>query len=334
MLPPLRAVAVALVLGSAMLVVPAAGPPAALGVGPLPKCRIDDVLTIPRDYDSWKTTLVDWILSVGPDYKPPDLVSISKAGLTGGGQIRAVAFDDLVALADAAQAHGTPLGNVSSYRSYKTQKALFNSYVNGYGYKRTITFSARPGHSEHQLGLAIDFAAAGTSSFVTGTSPTGRWLAKNAWKYGWLLSYPKGKSAVVCYGYEPWHFRYYGRELAKQIHDSGLTTREYLWSHFTQVDVKSGSPVPTSSTVPSPTPSGVPATGSPEPSASSETPTAGTTAAPVLTPTLTPGPSGVPLQPTGAWFGLDPPIVLVGIVLLGSIGTLAALGLRRPPRRR
>jgi len=74
----------------------------------------------------------------------------------------------------------------------------------------------------------------------------------------------------------------------------------------------------------------VPATGSPEPSASSETPAAGSTAAPVLTP----APSGAPLQPTGAWFGLDPPIVLVGVVLLGSIGTLAALGLRRPPRRR
>jgi len=331
MLPSLRAVAVALVLGSAMLAGPAATPPTALGVGPLPKCRLDDVLTIPRDYDSWRTTLVDWILSVGPDYKPPDLVSISKAGVTGGGQVRAVALDDLRAMADAARAHGTPLGNVSSYRSYKTQKALFNSYVDGYGFKRTITFSARPGHSEHQLGVTIDFAAAGTSTFVSETTPTGRWLSRNAWKYGWLMSYPKGKSDVVCYSYEPWHYRYYGRELAKEIHDSGLTTREYLWSHFTQVDVKTGAPVPTGSDEPSPTPSGQPATTSPAATGppSSEASTAGTPTAAAQQP------GSPPIQPAATWFGLAPPVAILGLVLiLGAMGTLAALGLRRPPRRR
>jgi zinc D-Ala-D-Ala carboxypeptidase len=333
MLPSLRAVAVALVLGGAMVAVPAAAPPTALGVGPLPKCRLDDILTIPRDYDSWRTTLVDWLLSVGPDYKPPDLVSISKAGVTGGGQIRAVAFDDLQAMAGAARAHGTPLGNVSSYRSYKTQKALFNSYVDGYGFKRAITFSARPGHSEHQLGVTIDFAAAGTSTFVSETTPTGRWLSRNAWKYGWLMSYPKGKSDVVCYSYEPWHYRYYGRELAKAIHHSGLTTREYLWSHFTQVDVKTGSPVPSKSAEPSTTPTGQPSTSSPEPggSPSPEAPSAGG----ATSPAVAPAPSGSPIQPVGTWFGLDPPVAIVGFVLiLGSIGTLAALSLRRPARRR
>src|SRR5262245_7105677 len=98
MLPTLRAPAGPPFLCAGLLAMPAASPVPALGVGPLPACRIDDILTIPRDYDSWQTTLVDWILSVGPDYKPPDLVSISAAGVTGGGQIRKVAFNDLMAM--------------------------------------------------------------------------------------------------------------------------------------------------------------------------------------------------------------------------------------------
>ena len=332
MLPSLRALAAALLLGTGLLVVPAGTPPATLGVGPLPPCKLLDILTIPRGYDDWQTTLVDWNLSVGPDYKPPDLVSVSAAGVTGGGQIREVAFDDLKAMARAARAAGAPLGNVSSYRSYKTQKALFNTYVKGYGFKQAITFSARPGHSEHQLGLVLDFADAGRSEFVSEKAGAGRWLARNGWKYGWLMSYPKGKSDVVCYSYEPWHYRYFGRELAKQIHDSGLTTREYLWSHFTQVDVPSGLPTATGSAEPStvPTeqpPSSAPATSTPATEASTS---ASATAQPASI-----SPSAPPTSPAGSMFGLDPPVVVLGVVLiLGSIGMLGALGLRRRPRGR
>jgi D-alanyl-D-alanine carboxypeptidase len=231
------------IVASSLLAFPASAPPAARAVGPLPDCRLDDISTEPRGYDDWATTQVDWILSLGPSYKPPDLVSIYGAGVTGGGLIRRVAFDDLEAMATAARKAGTPLGSVSSYRSYKQQVALFNSYA---GWNRTtgkysnfdkaVTFSARPGHSEHQLGLTIDFAAAGSSTFVNEATGAGRWLSKNAWKYGWILSYPDGKEQAVCYSYEPWHYRYVGRDLAAKIHDAGLTIREYLWANFTQVD--------------------------------------------------------------------------------------------------
>ena len=331
MLRTARALAASVALGFGLLIVPAASPSPAIGVGPLPECRLDDILTIPRGYDDWSHTLVDWILSVGPDYKPPDLVSISRARVTGGGLIREVAFDDLVVMADAARAHGTPLGNVSSYRSYKTQKALFNSYVRSYGYNQAINFSARPGHSEHELGLTIDFAAAGTSTFVSETSPTGSWLAKNAWKYGWLMSYPKGKQDRTCYSYEPWHYRYFGRDLAAKIHDSGLTTREYLWSHYTTVNPKTGEPVST----PSPAPSGsstasltpevtppAPATPAPEP-----TPTASASEA-IGVPTLPPA------APAGTGFGLDPPIVVVLVAFVVLVGALAARRRWRRPTRR
>ena len=233
---PLRALLVAVILGPGLLAVPASDPPIASGVGSLPDCRLDDILTEPRGYDDWATTQVDWILGVGKDYKPPDRVSIFNAGVTGGGQVRRVAFDDLKAMATAARKAGVPLGSVSAYRSYGQQVELFDQYADGYGFEKAVTFSARPGHSEHQLGLVIDFAAAGTTSFVNERTPTGRWLAKNAWKYGWLMSYPDGKEKLVCYSYEPWPYRYVGRDLAERIHDSGLTIREYLWANYTQVD--------------------------------------------------------------------------------------------------
>jgi D-alanyl-D-alanine carboxypeptidase len=239
----LRALAAAPLLAAVLLAAPASSPPPAVAVGPLPECRLDDILTEPRGYDDWQHIQVDWILSLGSGYKPPDLVSIYNAGVTGGGLIRKVAFDDLKAMADAARTAGLPLGNVSAYRGYKQQVKLFNGYA-GYNSRKgtyrsfdsAVTFSARPGHSEHQTGLTIDFAAAGSTKFVNEATATGKWLAKHGWEYGWLMSYPKGKTDVTCYRYEPWHYRYVGRDLAKTIHESGLTIREYLWANFTQVD--------------------------------------------------------------------------------------------------
>ena len=324
-----RAFAASLALGAALLIVPGASPSPALGVGPLPDCRLDDILTIPRGYDEWSHTLVDWILSVGKGYKPPDLVPVGDAGLPGGGLVRKVAIDDLRALAKAAAAHGTPIGSWSAYRSYKTQSRLFNDGVRAYGYKVAIRAWGRPGHSEHQLGLAIDFSVAGGKGFISGDSATGRWMAGNAWKYGWVLSYPDGKTDITCYHYEPWHFRYFGRDLAAEIHDSGLTTREYLWSHYTLVDPKTGEPVSTAS----PAPSGSSAA-SPPPEVTPPAPES-PAAAPTTTPSApesTGAPTSPPAAPAGAWFGLDPPIVVAAVALvLALIGAVTAF--RRSGRR-
>jgi D-alanyl-D-alanine carboxypeptidase len=68
-----------------------------------------------------------------------------------------------------------------------------------------------------------------------GESPAGRWLAANSWRYGFIMSYPKGMRRLTCYGYEPWHFRYVGRELASLIHASGEVPRRYLWQHYESV---------------------------------------------------------------------------------------------------
>lgn len=345
--PSVRAAAIAVlaaVLGPVLLGGfggPAAAPPPAAAVGPLPDCRLDDILTEPRGYDDWSVTLVDWILSLGPRYRPPDLVPIGRAGVTGGGQVREVAIDDLEAMADAAREAGVPLGSVSAFRSHNQQVELFGVYARGYGFEEAITFSARPGHSEHQLGLVIDFAAAGTTSFVSETSRTGRWLKDNAWKYGWLMSYPKGKADVVCYSFEPWHYRYVGRELAADIHESGLTIREYLWANYTQVDPACvGLPAPTVRPVASPVPSArsclLPSPGPTQASTPTPTP-AGATEAPTGPPSTgdpqasgPPGPSPVasapPSAPALSILGI--PTTVLGGLALGLAGLLLLVWLR------
>ena len=328
-----RVLSAAAALAALVLAAPVASPAPVAGVGPLPVCHLDDVLTEPRGYDDWSTTHIDWILSVGPDYKPPDLVSVSKAGIAGGGLIRKVAIDDLRALAAAAKQHGTPIAVFSPYRSYKQQVELFGIYYRAYD--NAIDFSQRPGHSEHQLGLVIDFITRGAKGMSSSweSQPAGKWMAAHAWEYGWLMSYPKDKFDTVCFNYEPWHYRYVGRDMAKKIHDSGLTIREYLWANFTQADgecaavpertfkpndppVLRSCPLPTP--IPSPTPTADPS--APSPGTAATSPPVGATAAPQETA----GPDGAN---TGAGIA---PAGLLGIVLLV---VLVAVGGRALSRR-
>lgn len=328
----LRALAAALMLAAGVLAVPATLPPLVAGVGALPDCKLLDILTSPRGYDDWATTLVDWNLSLGPDYKPPDLVSVRNGGVGGGGLVRNVVIADLSAMAAAAKKNGTPLVAWSPYRSYKQQKNLFNGYAGWNSktqtysnYDSAINFSARPGHSEHQTGLTIDFVAVGDKGLTSNweVTRTGGWMAKNAWKYGWLMSYPKGKQDVVCYSYEPWHYRYFGRELAKQIHDSGLTPREYLWANFTQLDTTL-QPVATATVAPSPAPS-------PIASPAASPPAVPSPAASQPGAVISPAPTSAPTSPAGTLFGFDPAIV-IALVLLVTASIGLAFSLRKARR--
>ena len=313
----LRALAAAVLLAAGLLTVPAALPSIVVGVGSLPDCKIQDILTNPGGYDDWATTLVDWNLTLGPDYKPPDLVNVRNGGVGGGGYVREVVIEDLKALAAAAKKNGTPLVAWSPYRTYKTQAKLFNGGVKAYGYDAAITYWGRPGHSEHQLGTTVDFVAVGDHGLTSNweVTRTGAWMAKNAWKYGWLMSYPKGKQLVVCYHYEPWHYRYYGRDLAGKIHDSGLTPREYLWANFTQFDTTFQS-VATPTAEPSTAPSPI-ASPAASPPAVSSSPAASQPSA-----TVSPTPTSAPTSPAGTLFGFDPAVVIALVLLI-----LACVGL-------
>jgi len=200
----------------------------------LPKCLIRDDATRYGQVRHWKRTLLDTNLKLRRRYQPSDLVSVSRAGIAGSGQVRRVMIADLRELAAAARRAGKPLAVRSAYRSYDYQKALFASYVRSQGFETAVKFSARAGHSEHQLGTTVDFTTAPSVPLKTtfGESPSGKWLARNGWKYGFIMSYPKGRRSVSCYGYEPWHWRYFGRATAARIHESGQVPRRYLYENF------------------------------------------------------------------------------------------------------
>ena len=124
-----------------------------------------------------------------------------------------------------AKEAGHPMPLLSGYRSYYTQRNLYNSYVARDGQAAADTYSARPGHSEHQTGLAFDVGAISNNY---GNTNAGIWLKNNAHKYGFIIRYPKGKEHITGYVYEPWHIRYVGTYHALKIYESGLTLEEYL----------------------------------------------------------------------------------------------------------
>ncbi len=203
---------------------------------PVPTCAVADVSTAFTGYDQWPYTMVDTHFRLPADYAPPDLVSTSEAGLNGDQRLRAFVIPHLGALAEAAAAAGHPIAVQSGYRSYHTQVVTFDYWVKVDGYAYALKSSARPGHSEHQLGTALDIRAKGGKAPWDyqdwAATPTGSWVAANAWRYGFAMSYPKGEEATTCYMYEPWHYRFFGLAEAKRIHDAATTTRAYLWARW------------------------------------------------------------------------------------------------------
>lgn len=123
------------------------------------------------------------------------------------------------------EASGYDMTIVSGFRSYEKQKDVFDYWASIDGYDVARTYSALPGQSEHQTGLAMDITSLSQSYENT---PEGKWLAANCWKYGFIIRYPKGKSDITGYIYEPWHVRYLGKSTAKLVFDSGLTLEEFL----------------------------------------------------------------------------------------------------------
>ncbi|SFC33300.1 LD-carboxypeptidase LdcB, LAS superfamily [Alkalibacterium subtropicum] len=132
---------------------------------------------------------------------------------------------------DDAAAEGITLTAFSTYRSFDYQESLYNNYVAEDGQAAADTYSARPGHSEHQTGMAFDIGGSDPAYYTSeafADRPAGMWLAENAHEYGFILRYPKDKEHITGYQFEPWQYRFVGREDAQAIHDSGLTLDEYL----------------------------------------------------------------------------------------------------------
>jgi len=117
----------------------------------------------------------------------------------------------------------------SAYRSYESQVGVYDDDVARNGQEYADTDTARPGHSEHQTGFAVDVSAVPAQCSLDacfGETAQGRWLAANAWRFGFILRYPADKVAVTGFTYEPWHFRYVGVALATELHTTGVATLE------------------------------------------------------------------------------------------------------------
>lgn len=161
-------------------------------------------------------------------YRPTDLVELSEIGAPKK-YIRKIAYDSLRSLVNDAKKDGVEFKIRSTYRSYETQRSLYDHYTRKY--KDADTFSAEAGHSEHQLGTAVDFGSGDSRIDLTeefGVTKQGKWLEENAWKYGFALSYPKDKESVTGFIYEPWHYRFIGAAAAEGLGQSQLTSAEYL----------------------------------------------------------------------------------------------------------
>ena len=134
-------------------------------------------------------------------------------------------------LIDGAKKEQIQLKIISGYRSYATQERLYDSYVQKYGQAAADTYSARPGHSEHQTGLAADLGNSdGTCDFDTCFSNTqaGKWLAAHTHEYGFIIRYQQKQTQVTGYQYEPWHIRYVGKDLANELHSKNQTMEEFF----------------------------------------------------------------------------------------------------------
>ena len=139
--------------------------------------------------------------------------------------VNQTALNELTNLQNEAQKAGHNIPLISSFRSYSRQTTLYNNYVAKDGYELADTYSAKPGHSEHQTGLAFDVGALDNNY---GNTNAGKWLANNCYKYGFIIRYLKGKENITGYQYEPWHIRYVGKEHAKIIYEKQITLEEYL----------------------------------------------------------------------------------------------------------
>jgi D-alanyl-D-alanine carboxypeptidase len=166
--------------------------------------------------------LIDQTHGVSASFVPPDLVPLTDYGISVQDpsiEARLDMVGELKSMLATMTSQGINVSVLSGYRSYTTQAGIDDG------------FQAPPGHSQHQLGVAIDFTTNNPLYVQTGNfdaTPAGKWLAQNAYKYGFYIAYPQGSEAITGYNYEPWHYRYMGVATALAMKQSGLLMQIYL----------------------------------------------------------------------------------------------------------
>ena len=162
---------------------------------------------------------------LGETYNPDDIESLTSS--EGYGSLRKVAHEAYAKMQEAASLDGVDFYATSSYRSYDTQVKIYNSYLVNDPQEVVDTYSARPGFSDHQTGLTVDILSGGYDFGNFYASTASDWLAKNAYKYGFICRYPDGLTDATGYTYEPWHYRYVG-DIAQDVYEKGISYDEYF----------------------------------------------------------------------------------------------------------
>ena len=179
------------------------------------------------DISKKELMLVNKFNYLDENYAPDDIVKVSMQFAYGDNEIKKEVYEKFRSMYNDAKKEGLYLIITSSYRDYNFQKELWDSYANQKGDEWADSVSARAGYSEHQTGYTLDIVTynANMSSFEK--TDEFKWLQNNAYKYGFILRYPKDKEDITGYSYESWHYRYVGKDVATKIKKLGITFDEY-----------------------------------------------------------------------------------------------------------
>lgn len=182
--------------------------------------KIKEALSL---YKEGETPLyIDGILVVNKDYRLPENFT---------NELNAEVLEQFEVMKADAKKEGLDINIRSGFRSTETQTMLYNNYVQRDGVEKANRYSAKPGHSEHETGLAIDISNGDYTTSIGdwfNDTPQAKWLYENAHKYGFILRYPEGKEDITGYKYESWHYRYVGVEHSQYFNQNNLTLEEYL----------------------------------------------------------------------------------------------------------
>lgn len=183
--------------------------------------------SVKTDMSKGYLIIVNKYYSLDKNYVPSNLVSLSSTYTDNWCKLEGTTYNQFKKLVDDAKKEGLNIKCRSGYRSYNDQSYIYNSYVRDYGLTWANNYSAKPGHSEHQTGLAIDVTASGNNYGVFVNSKEYTWMVNNAHKYGFILRYLSGEENITGYNYESWHYRYVGVDVATKIHNEKITYEEY-----------------------------------------------------------------------------------------------------------
>lgn len=189
---------------------------------------------IPTDLSKGNLILVNKFNNLDSTYVPQNLVEMSNWYSYGDNMVTEETYKAFIELFKAAEKEGYKIAASGSYRPYENQLNTYNNALNNNGLQYADDNIARAGHSEHQTGLAIDVMSIDGQTTSFEESSVYPWIIENAYLYGFIQRYPKNKTYITGYNFEPYHFRYVGKDVAKVIHDENITFDEYYAFYINQ----------------------------------------------------------------------------------------------------